>query len=101
MAGFLERVLRLQLRQEGPDFWLLELADGSQVEVFGPENPGNRHLTDCPVVGFLVDDITFATDELSAAGTEIVFGPERSGDGTAWVHFRAPDGNIYELTQRA
>jgi len=30
-----------------------------------------------------------------------VFGPIRGegDDDEAWVHFRAPDGNIYEITQ--
>jgi hypothetical protein len=37
--------------------------------------------------------------ELRAAGVEILFESGLDDSGNAWVHFRAPDGNIYEFTQ--
>jgi catechol 2,3-dioxygenase-like lactoylglutathione lyase family enzyme len=89
--------LRLGLEHEG--FWMLQLPDGSKVEVFGPETPANRHFTTGPVVGFLVDDVFSATAELRSAGIEILHDPEVDDHGNAWVHFRAPDGNVYEFTQ--
>jgi hypothetical protein len=49
---------------------------------------------------FLVDDVSEARAELSAAGVELL-GP---GGGTAkegWLHFRAPDGNVYGVTSGA
>jgi catechol 2,3-dioxygenase-like lactoylglutathione lyase family enzyme len=78
---------------------MLKLPDGSKVEVFGPDNPINRHFTTGPVVGFLVDDVQAATAELRLAGVEILLEPEVDDSGNAWVQFRAPDGNIYEFTQ--
>jgi hypothetical protein len=51
------------------------------------------------VVGFLVDDVHSAAAELRAAGVEIMLDPQTDDSGNAWVHFRAPDGNIYEFTQ--
>jgi hypothetical protein len=42
-------------------FWMLELPDGSKIEVFGPDSDINRHFTTGPVAGFLVDDIQGAT----------------------------------------
>jgi catechol 2,3-dioxygenase-like lactoylglutathione lyase family enzyme len=48
---------------------------------------------------FLVDDIQTATAELRSAGVEILFESGLDDSGNAWVHFRAPDGNIYEFTQ--
>jgi hypothetical protein len=89
--------LRLALQLE--DFWVLKLPDGSKVEVFGPDSPVNRHFTTGPVAGFLVDDVFDATEELRSAGVEILLEPELDDSGNAWVHFRAPDGNIYEFTQ--
>jgi catechol 2,3-dioxygenase-like lactoylglutathione lyase family enzyme len=81
-----------------PGFRVLKLPDGSQVEIFGPDTEMNRHFTTGPVVGFLVDDIGAAASELRAHGIEILYAAEdESGNG--WVHFRAPDGNIYEFTQ--
>jgi len=53
------------------------------------------------VVEFLIDDVAAATNELRAAGVPIVSGPVywEGEDDVAWVHFRAPDGNIYGITQ--
>ena len=78
---------------------MLKLPDGSKVEVFGPDTDVNRHFTTGPVAGFLVDDIQTATAELRSAGVEILFESGLDDSGNAWVHFRAPDGNIYEFTQ--
>jgi catechol 2,3-dioxygenase-like lactoylglutathione lyase family enzyme len=81
------------------DFWLLKLPDGSKVEVFGPGTEVNRHFTTGPVAGFLVDDVSAATADLRVAGVEILLESGVDASGNAWVHFRAPDGNIYEFTQ--
>jgi hypothetical protein len=78
---------------------MLKLPTGSKVKVFGPDSRINRHFTTGPVAGFLVDDIHDATAELRSAGMEVLPKPEVDDSGNAWVHFRAPDGNIYELTQ--
>ncbi|HVX45979.1 MAG TPA: VOC family protein [Mycobacteriales bacterium] len=98
-VAFFRDVLGLEAENPMPDFWVLKAADGSKVEVFGPEHPHNRHFTTGPVVGFLVDDVFAAAEELRAAGIPVVHGPDSAPDGNAWVHFRAPDGHIYEFTQ--
>jgi catechol 2,3-dioxygenase-like lactoylglutathione lyase family enzyme len=98
-VAFFREVLGLQLELDQPGFWVLELPDGSKVEVFGPDSDVNRHFTTGPVAGFLVDDIQEAAAELRSAGAEILFESEVDDSGNAWVHFRAPDGNIYEFTQ--
>jgi catechol 2,3-dioxygenase-like lactoylglutathione lyase family enzyme len=98
-VAFFRDVLGLSPEDDGPDFWKLKLPDGSNVEVFGPDSPINRHFTTGPVVGFLVDDVLGATAELRSAGVEILLEPESDDSGNAWVHFRAPDGNVYEFTQ--
>jgi hypothetical protein len=69
------------------------------VEVFGPSE--NKHFTTGPVVEFFTDDVAAATEELRAAGVPIISGPVfwEGEDDVAWVHFRAPDGNIYGITQ--
>lgn len=98
-VAFFRDVLGLRLELDQPGFWMLQLPDGSKVEVFGPDSDINRHFTTGPVAGFLVDDVHSATDELRSAQVEILFGPEIDESGNAWVHFRAPDGNVYEFTQ--
>jgi catechol 2,3-dioxygenase-like lactoylglutathione lyase family enzyme len=52
-----------------------------------------------PVAGFLVNDVRDAAEELRSAGIEILLDSGLDVSGNAWVHFRAPDGNVYELTQ--
>ncbi len=100
MADFLERVLGLSPRHDVDGMWVFTLPDRSKVEVFGPEYDGNEHFTTGPVVEFFVDDVAAATEELRAAGVSIIFGPVHfEEDDVAWVHFRAPDGNVYGLTQ--
>ena len=97
-ADFFRDVLGLRSEEDRPGFRVLKLPDGSKVEVFGADSPVNRHFTTGPVAGFLVDDIEAAAAELRSAGVEILLGPEADDRGNAWVHFRAPDGNIYEFT---
>jgi catechol 2,3-dioxygenase-like lactoylglutathione lyase family enzyme len=98
-VAFFRDLLGLRLELEKPGFWVMKLPDGSKVEVFGPDTDINRHFTTGPVAGFLVNDVHSATAELRSANVEILSGPTTDGYGNAWVHFRAPDGNIYEFTQ--
>lgn len=98
-ANFFQQVLGMKLETSDADFWMLALPGGGRVEVFGPGCPHNRHFTTGPVAGFLVDDLSSATSELRRAGVELVFGPKESSNGYMWLHFIAPDGRIYELTQ--
>lgn len=95
LADFYQHVLGLPLVHAEAGFWVFTLADGSNVEIFGPEHPGKEHFSTGPVVGFAVPDLDAAVAELAAAGVELL--GER---GENWQHFRAPDGNVYELTAR-
>jgi catechol 2,3-dioxygenase-like lactoylglutathione lyase family enzyme len=95
-VAFFRDVLGLRVELDRPGFWMLKLPDGSKVEVFGPDSDVNRHFTTGPVAGFLVDDVQGAAAELRSAGVEILLEPEVDDSGNAWVHFRAPNGNIYE-----
>lgn len=46
-----------------------------------------------------MDDVHSARAELVEAGIEIV-GPLGQDSSWEWIHFRAPDGNLYELASR-
>jgi catechol 2,3-dioxygenase-like lactoylglutathione lyase family enzyme len=92
MARFYEQVLGLPLVHTGPGLRVYELADGRHVEIFGPEYAGRDHFDSGPVVGFAVDDLPSAVEELRAAGVQLLGEP-----GPTWQHFRGPDGNVYEL----
>jgi catechol 2,3-dioxygenase-like lactoylglutathione lyase family enzyme len=92
LANFYEQVLGLRPVHTEADFWVFQLPDGRNVEIFGPGYPGTAHFPAAPVVGFAVRDLPAAVAELRAAGVELLGAP-----GPTWQHFRGPDGNVYEL----
>ena len=96
-AAFFENVMGLAVRNAEPDFTILDVPDGATVEIFGPASGHNEHLTH-PVAGFEVTDLRGAADELTAAGAALVL-PITGGRDKSWLHFRAPDGFVYELTE--
>jgi predicted enzyme related to lactoylglutathione lyase len=52
-------------------------------------------------LGFEVDDIELAREELLAAGVEPVTDIEGgAAAGGRWAYFRDPEGNVFEITQR-
>ena len=95
--AFFRDVLGLGVSSSETDFAVLDVPDGATVEVFGPASEYNRHLTH-PVAGFLVADLDDAVAELRAAGVEVVL-PVQHGGTRSWMHFRAPDGFVYELVE--
>jgi catechol 2,3-dioxygenase-like lactoylglutathione lyase family enzyme len=97
-VAFFRDVLGLGEQMLETDFAVLDVPGGATLEIFGPTSEYNRHLTH-PVAGFRVDDLEGAARELEAAGVEIVLPPQDGGD-SSWLHFRAPDGFIYELAER-
>jgi len=102
MVGFLRDVLGLTTNFEEPTTVELATTEGDQIQVMAPGDPYyeffGEHATG-PVPLFEVDDVHAARLELEAAGVEIVgeLGRDRNWE---WIHFRAPDGNLYELASR-
>ena len=97
MVEFLTTVLGLPVAHQDEDVTALELPSGERFEVFGPGDQDHRHFDTGPVVGFVVRDLPAAVAELERAGGELLGGQvDEAGEG--WRHFRAPDGNVYELT---
>ena len=97
MVAFLQTVLGLTTSHEASDFAAFQLPEKGTFEVFGPGDQDHLHFSTGPVVGFVVEDLTAAVRELEAAGVELLGGQMDERDG-GWRHFRAPDGNVYELT---
>lgn len=95
--AFFRDILGVPLTEPEPDFGWSRMPDSSQFEIFGPSDTQHRHFSTGPVPEFLVEDLAEAIEELRAAQLEILGQPHLEGrDG--WVHFRAPDGNVYGLT---
>jgi catechol 2,3-dioxygenase-like lactoylglutathione lyase family enzyme len=95
MVAFAEEVLGLERKRGEDGLAVFELADGDTFEVFDPQHPAGGH-PDGIAGGFLVDDAEAATAELRTAGVEVT---ELGSAGEfRWAYFRAPDGNLYEVT---
>jgi hypothetical protein len=58
---------------------------------------GSRTERYSDMVGFVVEDLPAAVAELEQAGVELLGGGDDEKAGS-WRHFRAPDGNVYELS---
>lgn len=95
MAQFVEHVLGLApVAATGMDAEVYALPDGSTFAVTSPDAPEDTERT----VGLLVEDVTAAVHELRAAGVEC--DEEVSSSATQrYLHFRAPDGHLYELVE--
>jgi catechol 2,3-dioxygenase-like lactoylglutathione lyase family enzyme len=99
LVAFYRTVLGLEQVEETDEYAAFRLANGDHVEVFRPQGEGHAHLTTGPVAGFVVDDIEAAHRAMQAAGVELLSPLTTWSDGQRSVHFRAPDGNVYELVQ--
>jgi catechol 2,3-dioxygenase-like lactoylglutathione lyase family enzyme len=95
--SFYRDVLALREVDAGEDWVQFDLGAGVTFEVVAqsadPEYDQPRYQ-----VGFVVDDIRAAREELLARGVEPV--SEVKGDLSYWAYFRDPEGNVFEITER-
>jgi catechol 2,3-dioxygenase-like lactoylglutathione lyase family enzyme len=98
----LRDVMGLRVEFEQDTTIELSTSSGDRVQVFAPGDPYYEFFTrrtNGPVALFEVDDVDAARGELTAAGIEVIGSNERD-ENWEWLHFRAPDGNVYELAAR-
>jgi len=97
MQAFMQALLGAPPPVTEPGFALWDLPSGDLVELFAQGRKPTFGTG--PVVGFLVEDLEASLRDLEAGGAEIVssYGPNE--DGYEAVHFRAPDGNVYEVVR--
>jgi catechol 2,3-dioxygenase-like lactoylglutathione lyase family enzyme len=95
MVAFAQDVLGLEQKHGEDGLAVFELPGGDTFEVFDESHPGGGH-PDGVAGGFLVDDAEAAAVELRTAGIE-VSEVDSAGD-FRWAYFKAPDGNLYEVT---
>jgi glyoxylase I family protein len=94
MARFVADILGLEPAPAGGvSADMFALPDGAFFAVAGPREMGETSRT----IGFLVGDLEAAVGELRAAG--IAVDEPAANDRHRYVHFRAPDGKLYELVQ--
>ncbi|MGH9105346.1 MAG: VOC family protein [Acidimicrobiales bacterium] len=94
---FYRDVLGLREADHGDDWAQFDLGPGVSFELVRrssePEYDYPRYQ-----VGFAVDDIHAASDELHRRGVPAVSGVK--GSNSYWVYFRDPEGNVFEITER-
>lgn len=95
MTSFVANVLglpRITVARVEAD--LFSLPDGARFAVAGPGGMGETDRA----IGFLVDNLDAARAELEAAGADPDI-PAENADHR-YLHFTAPDGQLYELVER-
>ena len=100
MRQLFTEVMGLATTREEPGLVGLRMADGTEMELFGPGDDFHDFFTTGPVVAFEVDDVDRARAEMEAAGIAFI-GPIQRDGATRWNHFRAPDGTIFEIIGRS
>jgi catechol 2,3-dioxygenase-like lactoylglutathione lyase family enzyme len=94
MAAFAEDVLGLgRAEVGGVEADLYALPDGSHFAIADPGGMGDTERS----IGFRVESLRDAVLELRAAG--IAVDDPAENDRQRYVHFRAPDGRLYELVE--
>src|SRR3954447_23521275 len=94
MARFVVETLGLERVQlGGVDADMFVLPDGSHFAVADPRGMGETTRS----IGFQVDALDEAVAELREAGVDV--DEPAANDRQRYVHFRAPDGKLYELVE--
>ena len=99
MVKLFRDVMGMQPIRDEPELAGFQLTNGTQVELYRPEEEFHAFFTTGPVVGFQVDDVDSARTTMEAAGIEFI-GPIQRAGKTSWNHFRAPDGTVFEILSR-
>jgi catechol 2,3-dioxygenase-like lactoylglutathione lyase family enzyme len=102
MVTFVREVLGLRVNFSEPTTVEFSTSEGDEIQIIAPGDPYYdffTHNAAGPVPLFEVDDVHHARRELEQAGVEVI-GATGRDSRWEWIHFRAPDGNLYELASR-
>ena len=97
MNEFYRDVMGLEVLSIDDSCGRFKLQDGAEVHVYGPKDRHHGFFGKGPVVAFEVDNFRVAQSRLPAAVVEFIYPEPQRASGKIWQHFRAPDGNVYEL----
>jgi catechol 2,3-dioxygenase-like lactoylglutathione lyase family enzyme len=100
MVMFFRDVMGMQPIRDEPEVFGFQLIDGTQMELYRPQEEFHKFFTTGPVVAFRVDDVNAARTTMEAAGIEFI-GPIQHAGKTRWIHFRAPDGTVFEISSNS
>jgi catechol 2,3-dioxygenase-like lactoylglutathione lyase family enzyme len=97
MSAFYRDVLGLEVIEQGASATKFRLGDGTETHVYAESDREHDFFGSAPVVGFAVKSFAAARSALAHAGIEFIYPMPQRQEGRAWQHFRAPDGNVYEI----
>jgi len=100
MVQFFRDMMGMQPIRDESEIAGFQLTNGTQVELYRPDEEFHSFFTTGPVVAFRVDDVDAARATMEAAGIEFI-GPIQRAGKTSWNHFRAPDGTVFEILSQA
>ncbi len=100
LADFYENKLKLSVIHNEHGFKTFDLPNGDRIEIFSDTYKNKEHFTTGPVAGFAVDNVEITREEMQKQGVEFIGKIQGTPGKTRWAHFRGPDGNIYEITDR-
>ena len=99
MVTFFRDVMGMQPIRDEPEIVGFQMIDGTQMELYRPEEEFHAFFTTGPVVAFRVENVEAARTTMEAAGIEFI-GPIQRAGKTSWNHFRAPDGTVFEILSK-
>ena len=99
MVTFFRDVMGMQPIRDEPEIVGFQMIDGTQMELYRPEEEFHAFITTGPVVAFRVENVEAARTTMEAAGIEFL-GPIQRAGKTSWNHFRAPDGTVFEILSK-
>jgi catechol 2,3-dioxygenase-like lactoylglutathione lyase family enzyme len=71
-VGLFRDVMGLEVIRQDPDVVGFEFSDGTEMEVWRPEDEFHSFFGTGPVVGFRVDDVARARSRMEAQGVEFL-----------------------------
>jgi catechol 2,3-dioxygenase-like lactoylglutathione lyase family enzyme len=99
--SFYREVMGFREVEASSDFVIFDMGEGRLFEVLARDPDKPEYAERRFQVGFDVEDIRAAREDLVRRGVEpigdVEGGPE---SGNSWAYFRDPEGNVFEITER-
>ena len=99
MVTFFRDVMGMQPIRDEPEIVGFQMIDGTQMELYRPEEEFHAFFITGPVVAFRVENVEAARATMEVVGIEFI-GPIQRAGKTSWNHFRAPDGTVFEILSK-
>ena len=97
MCTFYRDVLQLEAFQSDFTSTRFRLTNGTEVHVYNSNDVDHLFFGQGPVVGLRVESFATTRAAMLRAGIDFLYPEPQRQNGRAWQHFRAPDGNVYEI----